>query len=79
MDDIAAIVLDVVGLVTRGSDAARIEAGSIAAERVRSATPRAVPVAGPPLAAVVQATERTSARHCWWPKIYSWPAHELND
>ncbi len=69
MDDIAAIVLDVAGFLTRGSDAARIEARRIAAERGRSAAASAVPVADQPLAVPVQSTERTSVRPRWWPKI----------
>jgi hypothetical protein len=69
MDDIAAIVLDVTGLVTRGSDAARTEARRIAAKRGRSAAASAAPAADPPLAAAVQATERTTVRPRWWPKI----------
>ena len=69
MDDIAAIVLDVAGLVTRGSDTDRIEARRIAEEGRRSAVVSAAPVADPPFAAAVQATERTPVRTCWWPKI----------
>lgn len=63
MDDIFAIMLDVAGLVTRGSDAARIEAQRIAGERGSRAATNALAVADQPVAAAAQAAERTpSAR-----------------
>jgi hypothetical protein len=45
LDDIFAIMLDVARLATRGSDAARIEAQRIAAERGSRAAPNALAVA----------------------------------
>jgi len=69
MDDIFAIMLDVAGLVTRGSDAARIEAQRIAGERGSRAATNAVTVADQPVTAAAQATERTPVRPRRWLKV----------
>ena len=68
-DDIYAILLDVSGLVTRGSDAARIEARRIDAERGRRAATNALAVADQPVAATAQAAERTTVRPRRWLKV----------
>ena len=68
-DDIFAIMLDVAGLVTRGSDAARIEARRIDAERGRRADTNALAVADQPVAAAAQAAERTPVRTRRWLKV----------
>jgi hypothetical protein len=62
LDDIFAITLDVARLVTRGSDAARIEAERIARQRGSRAATNALAVADQPLAAA----ERTPARPSRW-------------
>ncbi len=69
MDDIFAIMLDVAGLVTRGSDAARIEAQRIAEERGSRAATNALAVADQPVAAAAQAAERTPVRPRGWLKL----------
>ncbi len=69
MDDIFAIMLDVAGLVTCGSDAARIEARRIDAERGRRAATNALAVADQPVAAAAQAAERTPVRPRRWLKV----------
>jgi len=70
MDDIFAIMLDVAGLVTRGSDAARIEARHVAAQRERRAAATYAPaVAEQPVAAAVPAIERTVVRPRRWLEV----------
>ena len=69
MDDIFAIMLDVAGLVTRGSDAARIEAQRIAGERGSRAATNALAVADQPVAAAAQAAERTPVRPRRWLEV----------
>jgi hypothetical protein len=63
MDDAFAIMLDVAGLVTRGSDAARTEARRIATERARRIA------ADQPDVTVVQAARWMPAVPWRWLKI----------
>jgi len=70
MNGIFGIMCDVAGLVTRGSDAARIEARRIAAERERRAAAAHAPaVADQPVAAATPATERPPVRPRRWLKV----------
>jgi len=69
MDDIIAIMIDVAGLVTRGSDAARIEARRIAEARASRAAANAATSPDRPVAAAAQATERTPVRPRNWFKV----------
>ncbi len=69
MNDITAVMLDVSGLVTRGSDVARIEAQRIAGERGHRAATNALAVADQPVAAAAQAAERTPVRPRGWLKF----------
>ncbi len=59
MNDIIAVMLDVAGLLTRGSDVARTEARRIAEERGHRAASNALAVADQPVAAAAPATERS--------------------
>jgi len=68
VNEIIAVLLDVSGLVTRGSDAARQEAWRIDAERGRRAATNALAVADHPVAAAAQATDRTPVRPGSWLK-----------
>ena len=69
MNDIIAVMLDVAGLVTRGSDVARQEARRIAGERGHRAAAYALAVADQPVAAAVEATDRTPVRPRGWLKF----------
>lgn len=69
MNDIVAVMLDVSGLLTRGSDVARTEARRIAGERGHRAATTALAVADRPVAAAAQATERTPMRPRSWLKF----------
>lgn len=69
MNDIIAVMLDVSGLITRGSDAARQEARRIDAERGYRADTNALAVADQPFVAAAQAAEPTPVRPRWWLKF----------
>ena len=69
MDDVFAIMFDVAGLVTRGSNAPRIEARRIAEERGSRAAVAAAPPPDQPVAATAQTTERPPVRPRRWFKV----------
>ena len=66
LNDTFAIMTDVAGLITRGSDVGRQEARRIHAERERGAATNALAVADQPVAAAAQAAERTPVRLRRW-------------
>ena len=66
MDDIFRIMCDVAGLVTRGSDAAGMEARRIAAQREERAAARGLAGADQPAAAGAQPAEKGAVRLRRW-------------
>jgi len=66
MDDVFSIMLDVTGLVSRGSDRASMEARRIAAERASRAAPSAV---DQPAVTVSKTAERSFVSPRRWLKI----------
>ena len=69
MDPIFRVMCDVAGLVTRGSDAARMEARRMAAERERGSAAPAAAVAERPVAAGTSAGDRRFALPYLWLKM----------
>jgi hypothetical protein len=69
MDPIFRVMCDVAGLVTRGSDAARMETRRMAAERERRAAAHATVVVEQPITAATPASERSPALPYKWLKI----------
>ena len=69
MDPIFRVMCDVAGLVTRGSDAARMETRRMAAERERRPVADATVVAEQPITAATSAGERRLALPYQWLKM----------
>ena len=71
MDPIFRVMCDVAGLVTRSSDAARMETRRMAAEYERRAAAHATVVVEQPITAATPASERSPALPYKWLKIAS--------
>ena len=69
MDPIYRVMCDVAGLVTRGSDAARMETRRMAAERESRSAAHAPVVVEQPTTAGASAGERSLARPYRWLKM----------
>jgi hypothetical protein len=69
MDPVFRVMCDVAGLVTRGSDAARMETRRMGAERERRAAAHATFVAEQSITAGTPASERSPALLYKWLKV----------